>query len=394
LLVNILRMIFNSRDQYGNSWEQIYGSIATSLVQPDGISAIRPSLVLPARSPLWNRYVYMPAAIGIHTLIPSLVDGTGIWATYYAPGLTGAYLARTDSTIDFSSSSSNPGLWLGITSSFLSVRWNTYFRPPVNGSLSFQTSLLEQNCRVRLYFENSLVIDQWSSLASLLPSNEVGSLDASQFYSLRVEYTRFGAAPLFGLQLRSAVANSTFSPVASSSLFLGYQILGSPFKVRVLGGFACATTSNLFWATASFMTAGVTSTFCLTTRDSFGNPAAPLSPAKVFAYARFPDPPVLDTGKVVGIAQVQNRSEFQIDGGQANVTRRMYNALAGQLIEIGGESRQMKESSVNGIIQVASNFSVSPQVGAPYAIRALPSLPVMWANVTATGKNLKVLKTS
>ena len=365
--------------------EHIFGKIGSSLIKPNGITSIRPNFVSPATSPLWNKYTYMPAAIGTHTLIAEMIGGAGIWATYYAPDLAAPYLTRTDSTIDFSSSSSNLGPWPGIQSSFLSVRWSTYFQPPSNGNYSFQAYLLEQNCRIRLYFDNYLVVDQWSSLTTLQPVKAVGILDANQYYAIKIEYTRVGLLPQFGIKLRSAVSNGSFAPVPSTSLFLGYPLQGSPFSFQVFGGFACAAASTLFLASASYMTAGISSSFCLTTRDSFGNPSVPLLPARIFAYARYPTPPILDSGKVIAIMQIQNGSEFQIDGGQANLTSRMYNALAGQIIEISGETRIVAESTTIGVVLVATNFSNSPLVGAPYIIRALPRLSNIWSDMISSG---------
>ena len=381
------------RDLFGNVIEHTLSAMATSLILPDGNSAIRPKLTLSVSSSLFNRYSYMPSAIGLNALVVAFADGFGLWATYYSPGLTGAYLSRADSSIDFSSNSSALGRWPGIQSSFMSVRWTGFFRPPSNGSYSFQTYLLENNCRVRLYFDNNFVLDQWSSLAALQPIREVGLLDSSQYYFIIVEYTRTGFAPSFGIQLRSAHDNGTFTPVVSTSLYLQVLAEGSPFAVEVFGGYACATTSILTGASVSLMTAGVTSMFTLAFRDSFGNPAAPLSPTVVLAYARYPDPPVLDFGKVLASIPIQNGSEFQIDGGNENLTTRMYNALAGKFIEIGGEGRIVTWSSPNGYIFVAVNFTTNPEAGAPYTVLPFPILQVDWASVIPTGfgKSLRLI---
>ena len=372
------------RDEFGNVWEKYFDAVTSLLAPPDSSLSIHPSLVLPISAPRFNQYAYIPAAIGQYSLDVSLLETGGIWATYYQPGMIGAYLSRKDSTIDFSASSSAISLWPGIQSSYLSVRWSGCFRPTANATYALQATLLGQESRVRLYLDNALVFDQWSSLASMQPTSSVGHLESSQFYTIVAEYTRSGTAPAFGIQLRARADNGAFSPVANTSLFRGYPSQGSPFAVKTLGGSACAATSILSGSSFSLLTAGVVSSFWLQLRDSFGNAAAILSPAKVVALAEYPDPPIRDTGLVVP-SPLHNSTTFRVDGGRMNLTVRLYNALAGQLIEIGGEIRKVEESLPAGDLLVLPPFNVTPAPGAPYFIRELPFLPTAWLALQPSG---------
>ncbi len=382
--VSVLICFLGCRDEFGNVWEKYFDAISSLLAPPALTPTIRPALILPTSAPRFNQYIYNPAAIGEYRLDVSLLEAGGVWATYYQPGLIGAYLSRKDSTIDFSASSSALSLWPGIQSSYLSVRWSGSFRPPANATYTLQATLLGQESRVRLYLDNAVVFDQWSSLALMQPTRSVGRLDSSQFYSVIAEYTRSGFAPMFGIKLSVSVDNSTFSPLANESLFRGFPSQDSPFAIKTFGGSACASTSILSGSSVSLLTAGIVSSFWLQLRDSFGNAAATLSPAKVVALAQYPDPPIQDKGVVVP-SPLLNSTKFRVDGGRMNLTVRLYNALARNLIEIGGEARVVEESLPAGDVLVLPPFTVAPAPGAPYVIREQSYLPTQWFSLQPAG---------
>jgi len=121
------------------------------------------------------------------------------------------------------------------------------------------------------------VIEHWSSLASNSPMGTI-SLRAYAYYDLwlkfKVEGTGIGE---HFASLRWKTGSNSMETVPSESLYEGYALKGSPYKVRVHPAVTCASKSI---ATANSVapghslelaTAGVQAEFSITAKDLYGN---------------------------------------------------------------------------------------------------------------------------
>ena len=137
------------------------------------------------------------------------------------------------------------------------------------GSYIFDAELLATDERVRLWIDNTVVIDQWSSLLQLQPS-AVLSLAPAILYSLRLEYRSAAPANRLRLSWRNAAAN--FKPLASLRL-LALESVAGAFEQRIRATVICAALSTAHGSGLTVATAGVAAQFTLIARDEFGNVA-------------------------------------------------------------------------------------------------------------------------
>lgn len=134
--------------------------------------------------------------------------------------------------------------------------------------------------RVRLWVDNSMIIQQWSSLDTLVedPSGTI-DLRAAYFYDVKVEYkvTAGGAGFASFPELKWEYPGASSATIPSSNLFVGQDVMDTPSTVFVHPAGTCAaksfTTPNQQAAGHSLelATAGLQSEFTITAKDLYGN---------------------------------------------------------------------------------------------------------------------------
>ena len=89
--------------------------------------------------------------------------------------------------------------------------------------------------RVRLWIDNVLIIDQWTSLATTMTSKSAGrSLDiVDALYDVQVEYYRKAGSASTSAELKDSNDNTVFSSITSDRLYYQEKISGSPYAVSV-----------------------------------------------------------------------------------------------------------------------------------------------------------------
>ena len=146
--------------------------------------------------------------------------GSGLRGDYFNnTGLVGSStLARVDATVDFDWASNAPGT--GVSTNYFSVRWMGQVEAPATGSYTFVT--LSDN-GVRLWVNNTLVVDSWTSYSLKRDASAPVSLTAGQKYSLRMEYfegTGTAVAKLMwitpGLTAEVTIPSANLYPVTQS----------------------------------------------------------------------------------------------------------------------------------------------------------------------------------
>ncbi|KAJ1487600.1 hypothetical protein T484DRAFT_1786058, partial [Baffinella frigidus] len=155
---------------------------------------------------------------GTHTLTVSTPLTGGLSATYFSDmALSSAVYLRTDSfsslllgTGDTSSETQWPGrAGEAMSGGAFSVRWEGFVKPTLPGAYRVRTRLGDVDDRVRLWLDNSLLVDQWSSRLDVVPTGTYNLASAGAYYDFKVEYKEVagtqGAALEWQLEPESVV---------------------------------------------------------------------------------------------------------------------------------------------------------------------------------------------
>jgi hypothetical protein len=142
---------------------------------------------------------------------------------------------------------------------------------PNTATYTFYTELAAADERVRLWLDNSLVVEEWSSLSSLVPSATF-SMTASTLHEIELEYQNRAGSYGFRL-LWTGTGTRGRSLVPSSSLHTALHIASSPFALTVQRGSGCAAASIARGPGLSLATAGVAAHFTVDVRDAYGDAA-------------------------------------------------------------------------------------------------------------------------
>jgi hypothetical protein len=151
-------------------------------------------------------------------------------------------------------------------------------RIPVATSLTFQTnigsSIVDE--RVKLWIDNSLLIDQWSSLATTTPSSILPSnlMVADQLYDISVEYKNVvgGAADGSSLSLKWLHSGSGVpTSIPSQCLYPSHPMGGQSLRVRLNPNIAFARECEVFGQGLTVATAGLQATFGIQAKDAYNN---------------------------------------------------------------------------------------------------------------------------
>ncbi|WP_197085479.1 DUF6701 domain-containing protein [Cellvibrio sp. pealriver] len=105
---------------------------------------------------------------------------------------------RSDAPIDFSWGGAAPGA-SGINADNFSVRWNGFIRATQTGAYRFQT---ESDDGVRLYINDTLIIDRWNDHSATTDTSTDINLVAGNTYKIRLEYYENGGDAVIRLRWR------------------------------------------------------------------------------------------------------------------------------------------------------------------------------------------------
>ena len=234
----------------------------------------------------YSTFVSGNTSIFAHQLKPG-----GVHATYYdAPDLTlprssrfasqalGGYAASKIGWDSMSSTAGLPGASVATADGY-SVRWAGFVSPVDDGLYTFQwaRSGNVDADRVKLWLDNSVVIQQWTSLEHANPQGTI-SLKGFAFYDLWVEFKVEGSGiGQHFVDLKWKYGASALESVTSRNLFEGYPLHRSPYQAVVHPAITCASRSIATPNTPSaghsleLATAGVQAEFTITAKDLYGN---------------------------------------------------------------------------------------------------------------------------
>ncbi len=314
-----------ARDRFGNLLDSTRTVCTTSVSCVTGTSLGVLAQYVPAESSaassvtfsssyagngVWDVLVSGQRVAGEYDSMVTLPYVGGLHATYYAystsleavegaSGASGSHLAWGTSTAPnheafiatVAKSAPQP---VSISSSALpasladdengyAVRWAGYVRTPCASSCTdaapvtytFQFTVAAVTDRVRVWIDNAMVIDQWTSLASVSPTGTAPVRQAESMHDIRVWYRHDKATPA-AAELNWKPTESgdatVYENVPTSRLYARHDIRGTPVKANVLPSTPSAVHTRAVGSGLSTATAGVQARFTVVVRDAYNNP--------------------------------------------------------------------------------------------------------------------------
>ena len=206
----------------------------------------------------------------------------GLIDAYFS--VSGGYIISQNGSTLYTSQDSFTGPWMVANGSYpppsfvsmpfpsadnFFVRWAGFVSPQNYGGYTFQASVAEEDERLKVWVDNSILIDQWNSLSTLLPSGYYSSMDPTNYYSIQYIYKDFYGAHLSRLSWK--FGNQTMTVIPSSNLYVAFQAEGSPSWLHVHPSLPCSSTSTVRGIGISLTTAGVYVSFSVSAKDAYGN---------------------------------------------------------------------------------------------------------------------------
>ena len=202
----------------------------------------------------------------------------GLVATYYSNGSLSPNSALSSINTDFGIIHSLPAQ-LGFPHSgnefLVGARWVGFL--DVNNLLPLFariiTNLGDSTGRIRLWIENTLVLEQWTSLSTQIPSSTFYFVRGTGFYEVQIEYQNLASNLSSHNGFIMSWQNATLPPNNENttiSLISAYKI-STGFNCLVVSSEICSATSYAVGGSLSLSTAGVPVSFRIFVRDRFGN---------------------------------------------------------------------------------------------------------------------------
>jgi hypothetical protein len=261
----------NLRDAWWNRI-QLSSPIFGFSRRTDSVSAHRDVACLISTNPPSTAQVTVALTVaGIYAISLKSQIGIGLAATYFLdPFFLFPVLSRQENDVDFSRQPSEPIVSAFPYSPSFSIRWAGLIRPRYSRVHTFSCVTRSPSERTKLWIDNILVIDQWSSLNSSQSMGTISFPTANAAYDLLIEYKQMNATHFSGLQLLWSEAETSRSAVPSTRLIVVQDFSGT-YNVEVSPSSVCSSTSFLS-VNQTTLTVGKIVSFTISARDSFSNP--------------------------------------------------------------------------------------------------------------------------
>ena len=260
---NVFRMM--ARDAFGNprrqehDWVLGLGRSPRELALPASASP----LALSSLGPGSYQLEYTISGSGTYYTHIQHASAGGLRATYYdANNFTQPIQTRLDARMTFETTS------LSSDTTF-SVRWMGWIKPTLSESYTFRTEPLSNVQGVKLWIDDSLIINEWNGLGATTANASV-HLSSANLHALKLEYRETQGPRKFGLVWQTASLNWPMWRIPSSLLYSAQHVAASPFTLTSQPGIPGSGT----WCTGhgiSIATAGVLASFTIHVRDDASN---------------------------------------------------------------------------------------------------------------------------
>ncbi len=287
-----------SKDEFSNNIVNEFTTCTTSSSCAYGqtlgvLSSFRPSVLgIQSRRVIssynsdgvWDMLVIAITISGKYYTDISLAYVGGLDSTYYqASGghdRQSPLLARSEETI--SVNSSDLGIGMDYSQAGYEAVWSGHVSIPclsedscseyAKESFTF-TSEITSDDRVKLWLDNRLVIDQWTSLHGVSPTGTIGLDESGRLWDIIVEYKHAPSnqSAIFNLKWTLNTATPrTAAVIPSTHLYRSAPVGSSPYQSRVWP--ASQAGDYLTFTAMTVLTVGTSSYFTVTARDAFNNP--------------------------------------------------------------------------------------------------------------------------
>jgi hypothetical protein len=240
-----------------------------------------------------------PTRAGLVTIFAGIAYPGGLPATYYSDDSFSAPAAlRTDTALDFAAPPwFIPGVAPTVAAGALySVAWAGFIRPRYSQVYTFSAVLRDEGAagtcdgRVALWIDNAVVLAQWNSLASAIPSGTFLMSRAEDLFAVSIRYKAPAAAAAVGgpgafrLLWQTNYRGRKILQQVIPAGRLHWMLPASGAAVVALVMSAAASVAATWMQgsysgalTASDEDGGAAAAFnaTLTLQDPFGNPALP-----------------------------------------------------------------------------------------------------------------------
>jgi hypothetical protein len=261
------------RDVWGNTGDN-HADLIAYMNPVDFVARSVHAIVSPGTAGLYDAILAMPIIAGKY-LVHIAKPFKGLAATYYIDAeLSIPTSSRPSSNVDFSSAGVSRPLSSMPTGQIFGIRWVGFICPEVSLTQTFFIKVVAESERVQLWLDNSIIVDQWSSMAQTELSGTIWLGAAHSYYSLRLDYKQTNATLDSGATLSWASASSILvGIIPSDRLFAHFPSPSASDTIQVLvhaGKFCASRSSHTFSVTGSQSTPYIT-TFSISVRDWYGN---------------------------------------------------------------------------------------------------------------------------
>ena len=131
-------------------------------------------------------------------------SGSGLLGQYFNnTNITGAPALVRVEAVNYDWGSGSPGG--GVNADNFSARWTGLVEAPSSGRYRFRT---QSDDGVRLWVNNTLVIDNWTAHSPTYNTSQLVTLTAGQLYSIRLEYAEYGGGATMRLEWQTPTSSS------------------------------------------------------------------------------------------------------------------------------------------------------------------------------------------
>ena len=280
-----------------------------------------------------------------------------------------------------------------------SARWEGLIRPSVSGVYSFSMGRADSvygGERLRLWIDNRLIIDQWTSLSNIshhtmesgagrrvvLPSG-AASLRANTYHDIRIAWKEdLGGMPATHVntsvrllwkvpscsasgQVRGNCSNSSnqSGAVPAAMLYSATHVHNSPLHLPIRPASLCASLSTVHGSALSIATAGLAASFELRTRDAFGNMRDEAAGPDIAGWAfnvvphgSLPQDPFLQPDASPQIGANSSNSSLGVSGGRSGseaINHEPANMSSSVVYEGGGQYQVTYLVTASGVYQMS-----------------------------------------
>jgi len=219
---------------------------------------------------------YSPGKAGDVAIQLGLVVAGGLTATYYdIPCCFAKEYLRGSRLLDLAATHTAATLrgLISNVSSF-ALRWRGLVQADSQGVYTFSALFPEDRERIKIWVDNSLILDSWSSLSSTSPSGTI-TLDSNRLYQLQGDYSHDGKNTTNSSKfftVRWAYGGGSLQPIVTSRLFASKLVsLPRLGVLRVSPGDLCTTTSTANGDGLTILTVSSPAFFTIHAKDAVGN---------------------------------------------------------------------------------------------------------------------------